>query len=57
MAEHKPPKRLSKRQVEFRAALQTLIDRGEVVPTGEMRPDSNDELQPVYALRQFVTRH
>jgi hypothetical protein len=42
---------------EFQANWQALIDSGEIVPSGEMRPDRSGKLQPVYVLRKFATRH
>jgi hypothetical protein len=42
---------------EFRATFQEMVDSGEIVPSGEMRPDRSGKLQPVYVLRRFATKH
>jgi hypothetical protein len=36
---------------QFRRAFQKLIDAGDLVPTGEYRPDRNGMMQPVYAAK------
>jgi hypothetical protein len=52
-------KRLKQQQqcADVRTALRSLIDAGLVVPTGEMRPDSNGVPRPVYVAAKFIARH
>jgi hypothetical protein len=42
---------------ELRATFQEMVDSGELVPSGEMRPNRSGKLQPVYVLREFATKH
>jgi hypothetical protein len=44
-------------RADVRTALHSLIDAGLVVPTGEMRPDSNGVPRPVYVAAKFIGRH
>jgi hypothetical protein len=50
-------KRAEQRYAEGLAAWQRLIDNGTIVPTGEMRPDRNGVLQPVYVHRDFAKKN
>ena len=36
---------------QFRRAWQKLVDAGDIVATGEYRPDRNGMMQPVYAAK------
>jgi hypothetical protein len=46
-----------RQRADVRTALQSLIDAGLVVPTGEMRPDSKGVPRPVYVATKFIGRH
>jgi len=39
---------------KLRIVWERLIAKGVIVPTGEMRPASNGELQPVYVHRAWA---
>jgi hypothetical protein len=44
-------------RADVRTALHLLIEAGLVVPTGEMRPDSNGVPRPVYVAAKFIGLH
>ena len=46
-----------RRKAEIRAAWQSLIDDGTLVPSGEYRRNSKGELEPVYVHRDLAKRH
>jgi hypothetical protein len=46
-----------RQRADVHTALHALIDAGLVVPTGEMRPDSNGVPRPVYVAVKFIGRH
>jgi hypothetical protein len=46
-----------RQRADVSTALQSLIDADLVVPTGEMRPDSNGVPRPVYVATKFIGRH
>jgi hypothetical protein len=41
-------KKFYSQSVAFRATWQEMVESGELVPSGQMRPDGNGRLQPVY---------
>ena len=38
--------------MSIRSEWELMVDEGLLVPTGDMRPDSKGELQPVYVLSE-----
>jgi|AmaraimetFIIA100_FD_contig_31_58292579_length_333_multi_6_in_0_out_0_1 hypothetical protein len=50
-------KRAEQRHAEAAEAWQSLIDDGTIVPSGEMRPDRDGVLRPVYVHREFATKN
>jgi hypothetical protein len=47
-------KKLYSHRAAIRKIFHEMVESGELVPTGEMRPDRNGVLRPVYVLRAFA---
>jgi len=53
----RPARAGSSERTAFHKVWREMVESGELVPTGEMRPDSKGVPQPVYVLREFGTRN